>query len=121
MSGATNCIWRSSRLFSGTSKRFPRTTIRTIFSYGSKRSDIGEAAIIMRPAFQPGEHLAQTATRPEFKPYIADEQQLPELTMRALILGAALGIVFGASSVYLGLKVGLTVSASIPVAVISIT
>src|SRR4029453_8630022 len=44
-----------------------------------------------------------------------------ELTLRALVLGAALGIAFAASSVYLGLKVGLTVSASIPIAVLSIT
>jgi putative OPT family oligopeptide transporter len=59
--------------------------------------------------------------RPEFKPYVPDEANLPELTLRALILGALLGLVFGASSAYLGLRVGLTVSASIPIAVISIT
>ena len=59
--------------------------------------------------------------RPGFKPYVADEMDLPELTLRALILGSVLGMVFGASSVYLGLRVGLTVSASIPIAVISIT
>src|SRR5947208_15042139 len=45
---------------------------------------------------------------------------LPELTPRAIILGAVIGVVFGASSLYLVLKVGLTVSASIPVAVISL-
>ena len=56
-----------------------------------------------------------------FKPYVPDEKTLPELTVRALILGAILGMLFGASSVYLGLRVGLTVSASIPIAVISIT
>ena len=44
-----------------------------------------------------------------------------ELTFRGLILGTILGIIFGASSLYLVLKVGLTVSASIPVAVISLT
>ena len=44
-----------------------------------------------------------------------------ELTIRALLLGSLLGIAFAASSVYLGLKVGLTVSASIPIAVLSIT
>jgi len=59
--------------------------------------------------------------RPGFKPYVADEMDLPELTLRALVLGSVLGMVFGASSVYLGLRVGLTVSASIPIAVISIT
>ena len=55
-----------------------------------------------------------------FRPYIRAETLLPELTARALIVGTLLGIVFGASSLYLVLKVGLTVSASIPVAVISI-
>jgi len=55
-----------------------------------------------------------------FRPYIPAETIIPELTARALIVGTLLGIVFGASSLYLVLKVGLTVSASIPVAVISI-
>ena len=68
-----------------------------------------------------GPSLADTPAPPAFKPYIAAEQSLPELTPRALVLGALLGIVFGASSVYLGLRVGLTVSASIPIAVVSIT
>src|SRR3989304_2764406 len=54
------------------------------------------------------------------EPYIPDDPRLRELTPRALILGTLLGAVFGASSLYLVLKVGLTVSASIPVAVISI-
>ena len=56
-----------------------------------------------------------------FKPFVAAEQNLPELTFRALFVGSALGVVFGASSVYLALRVGLTVSASVPIAVISIT
>src|ERR671911_1449991 len=56
-----------------------------------------------------------------FRPYIAARTVIPELTARAIIVGTLLGIVFGASSLYLVLKVGLTVSASIPVAVISIT
>lgn len=56
-----------------------------------------------------------------FRPYIPDSTTLRELTPLPLIVGTLLGIVFGASSLYLVLKVGLTVSASIPVAVISIT
>ncbi len=56
-----------------------------------------------------------------FRPYIDAPTQIPEVTLRALVLGTALGIIFGASSLYLVLKVGLTVSASIPVAVISIS
>jgi putative OPT family oligopeptide transporter len=58
---------------------------------------------------------------PVVKPYIPATAQLPELTWRALIMGTVLGMIFGASSLYLVLKVGLTVSASIPVAVIAIT
>src|SRR6266446_3668533 len=56
-----------------------------------------------------------------FRPYIPANVVLPELTPLPLIIGTLLGMVFGASSLYLVLKVGLTVSASIPVAVISIT
>lgn len=56
-----------------------------------------------------------------FKPYIPDSARLAEMTPRALIMGTILGMIFGASSLYLVLKVGLTVSASIPVAVIAIT
>jgi putative OPT family oligopeptide transporter len=57
-----------------------------------------------------------------FKPYIPDSvTKLRELTPVPLIVGTLLGVVFGASSLYLVLKVGLTVSASIPVAVISVT
>lgn len=52
---------------------------------------------------------------------VPPQARLPELTLRAIIAGTLLGVVFGASSLYLVLKVGLTVSASIPVAVISLT
>jgi putative OPT family oligopeptide transporter len=58
---------------------------------------------------------------PSFTPYIAPETNLREFTPLPIIVGAILGLIFGASSLYLVLKVGLTVSASIPVAVISIT
>src|ERR1700716_4324052 len=56
-----------------------------------------------------------------FRPYIPADVRLRELTPIPLIMGTVLGMVFGASSLYLVLKVGLTVSASIPVAVIAIT
>src|ERR671919_1343951 len=55
-----------------------------------------------------------------FRPYIPAGVRIRELTILPLIVGTVLGIIFGASSLYLVLKVGLTVSASIPVAVISI-
>ncbi len=55
------------------------------------------------------------------KPYVSASQSIAEFTPRAVIVGALFGIIFGAATVYLGLKVGLTVSASIPIAVLSIT
>ena len=56
-----------------------------------------------------------------FKPYVPDEANVAELTLRAAVLGAIAGIVFGAVTVYLALRAGLTVSASIPIAVIAIS
>src|ERR1051326_8217480 len=73
------------------------------------------------------EHPDRTGWTPDnpylasFRPFIPSAAHLRELTPVPLIMGTLLGIVFGASSLYLVLKVGLTVSASIPVAVISIT
>lgn len=60
-------------------------------------------------------------SRAVHKPFVPATTVLPEFTARAVIVGAILGIVFGASSVYLALRVGLTVSASIPIAVMSIS
>lgn len=60
------------------------------------------------------------STPKNFEPFIPASVRMPEFTTRAVITGAILGMVFGASSLYLVLKVGLTVSASIPVAVISL-
>src|SRR6188508_1995460 len=60
-------------------------------------------------------------TEPVSRPYISPETNLREFSLRAVLTGTILGMIFGASSLYLVLKVGLTVSASIPVAVISIT
>lgn len=57
----------------------------------------------------------------EFKPYIAAGDLVPEFTPKAIILGSMFGLIFGASTVYMGLKVGLTVSASIPIAVLAIS
>ncbi|PZR29313.1 MAG: oligopeptide transporter, OPT family [Citrobacter freundii] len=56
-----------------------------------------------------------------FKPFVAPETNMPEFTVKSILTGAAFGIIFGAATVYLALKAGLTVSASIPIAVIAIT
>jgi len=55
------------------------------------------------------------------RPYVPDSTELKEMTPGVIILGVVLGLIFAASSVYLALKIGLTVSASIPIAVLSIT
>jgi putative OPT family oligopeptide transporter len=57
----------------------------------------------------------------EFHPYIPSEKNVPEFTRRAIILGIFAGLFFGAITVYVGLRAGLTVSASIPIAVLSIS
>ncbi len=58
---------------------------------------------------------------PAFKPYVSPTEHRPEFTPRALLLGSFFGIVFGAVTVYVGLRAGLTVAASIPISVLSIS
>ena len=62
-----------------------------------------------------------TPTRPTFKPFVPATENRPELTTRALLLGAVFGVLFGAVTVYVGLRAGLTVAASIPISVLSIS
>ena len=56
-----------------------------------------------------------------FKPFVSPDDKMAEFTVKSILTGAAFGIIFGAATVYLALKAGLTVSASIPIAVIAIT
>src|ERR671935_1039147 len=88
------------------------------------------SALMPLPATAPESQHPQTATVDRaplaaeeelHEPFIPAARDIPELTPVPLIVGALLGLLFGASSMYLVLKVGLTVSASIPVAVLSIT
>src|SRR4029453_6831890 len=60
------------------------------------------------------------ASIPEFRPYVPPEQSPPEFTPKAILLGMFFGILFGAATVYLALRAGLTVSASVPIAVLAI-
>ena len=57
----------------------------------------------------------------KFQPFVSADTQMKEFTFKALLMGSIFGILFGASTVYLALKAGLTVSASIPIAVLAIT
>src|SRR5438128_11473 len=61
------------------------------------------------------------SSSPVFEPYVAAAQSPAELTARAIVIGSLFGLLFGASTVYLGLRAGLTVSASIPIAVLAIS
>lgn len=58
---------------------------------------------------------------PTFHPYVSPSESPAEFTIRAIVIGALFGLLFGASTVYLGLRAGLTVSASIPIAVLAIS
>ncbi len=64
---------------------------------------------------------SSTAPPAEFHPYVEADESIAEFSLRAVILGSLFGILFGAVSVYVGLRAGLTVSASIPIAVLSIS
>src|SRR5262252_5763781 len=64
---------------------------------------------------------SSTAPPGEFRTYVSAEESLKEFTIRAVVLGALFGLLFGAVTVYVGLRAGLTVSASIPISVLSIS
>jgi putative OPT family oligopeptide transporter len=65
--------------------------------------------------------MTGTAPSSGFQPYVSPTQSPAELTVKAIVIGALFGLLFGASTVYLGLRAGLTVSASIPIAVLAIS
>lgn len=65
--------------------------------------------------------MSAIKSKKEFSPYIPSNSQVAEFTIKSIALGALFGIIFGAATVYLALKAGLTVSASIPVAVLAIS
>src|SRR6202044_4188977 len=59
--------------------------------------------------------------KPAFQPFVPATETRPELSVRALLLGAVFRVIFGAVTVYVGLRAGLTVAASIPISVLSIS
>ena len=69
----------------------------------------------------PTTHAPAAARHSEFQPYVSPSQSPAEFTLKAVVLGSLFGLLFGASTVYLGLRAGLTVSASIPIAVLAIS
>ncbi|MGZ4900070.1 MAG: OPT/YSL family transporter, partial [Candidatus Angelobacter sp.] len=67
------------------------------------------------------ETVSAKLEEPKFQPYVPADEVRPEFTFRAIFFGGLFGILFGAVTVYVGLRAGLTVSASIPIAVLSIS
>jgi putative OPT family oligopeptide transporter len=65
--------------------------------------------------------LPPPVSAPKFRPYVPPSESPAEFTLKAIVIGALFGLLFGASTVYLGLRAGLTVSASIPIAVLAIS
>jgi len=82
---------------------------RAGFARPAARGGLCEQAVCNLPIVR-----ESTAPPGEFRPYIPPEQTLAEFTIRAVVLGALFGLLFGAVTVYVGLRAGLTVSASIP-------
>src|SRR6202022_4947641 len=76
---------------------------------------------VSKPSAVTDRPWSSTAPPGEFRPYISADETLKEFTVRAVILGALFGLLFGAVTVYVGLRAGLTVSASIPISVLSIS
>ena len=91
-------------------------------SFTTPPTEPTESPTFRAASYAPTDGMANGLTdQAVFTPYVPDKTVMPEFTLKAVIVGALLGIVFGASSLYLVLKVGMTVSASIPVAVLAIT
>src|SRR5579863_5934226 len=89
---------------------------------------LAAAALLHRLLHSPFGEFQQIGLRtqgrhflPEFQPFVPPAESRPEFTFRALLLGSIFGIIFGAVTVYVGLRAGLTVAASIPIAVLSIS
>ncbi len=62
----------------------------------------------------------ESSSGQEFRPYVPADKEIPEFTLKAILLGVFFGVLFGAATVYLALRAGLTVSASVPIAVLAI-
>jgi putative OPT family oligopeptide transporter len=92
---------------------------RGVCLFGGRRWDLERNR--SRRCFLATKPWSSTAPPAEFRPYVDASVTMTEFSWRAVILGALFGILFGAVSVYVGLRAGLTVSASIPISVLSIS
>src|SRR5947209_15273659 len=100
-------------------RRPPRSTLFPYTTLFRSR----EVCVSTPPVTPPVARKAWSSTAPpgEFRTYISADETLKEFTVRAVVLGALFGLLFGAVTVYVGLRAGLTVSASIPISVLSIS
>ena len=80
---------------------------------------LGQVIFWRRPVRMP--ELDPPLAASTFRPFVPSTEHRPELTARALLLGSFFGLLFGAVTVYVGLRAGLTVAASIPISVLSIS
>src|SRR6202165_112612 len=85
------------------------------------RMSAAREVCVSKPSAVTDRPWSSTAPPGEFRPYISTDETLKEFTVRAVVLGALFGLLFGAVTVYVGLRAGLTVSASIPISVLSIS
>src|ERR1017187_1464091 len=81
---------------------------------------MSDSPAVFRKSLEEDRRMSAPGSGEDFKPYIAADAEVPEFTLKAILLGSAFGIIFGAATVYLALRAGLTVSASVPIAVLSI-
>ncbi len=96
---------------------FPRSLANALHS--TLRTAFGGTTLT--PVHRAPPATPKIASSTEFQPYVKPEDTRPEFTFRAIFLGCIFGILFGAVTVYVGLRAGLTVAASIPIAVLSIS
>ena len=89
-------------------KKGEKYTVSPVMPYTSPSGKLPQLRLLLR-----------RITVPEFQPFVPASENPREFTLRAVLLGSFFGIVFGAVTVYVGLRAGLTVAASIPIAVIS--
>jgi len=82
---------------------------------------VAKEVCVSKPSAVTDRPWSSTAPPGEFRTYISADETLKEFTVRAIVLGALFGLLFGAITVYVGLRAGLTVSASIPISVLSIS
>src|SRR5690606_10151407 len=108
------------RLFHNLTELYGQTTVQATIRGAARLAARRDPALESAPMAHVASPEPQPPATGRFEPYVPASQSVAEFTVRAILLGALFGLIFGASTVYLGLRAGLTVSASIPIAVLAI-